>query len=367
MGGVSPNAMESTAMKINKYFKDIDDYTVVFDDESSEVSNTFNSYNIDHSFTGNSLQNKLLSILLELNRTSYDIIHFYGFSTRNVLILGTLSRLLNIPIVTRFNGYNNSSTPWKNKISSNIEKSYIENSTKSIFISKGQREDILNKYNIKKNHHAVVPPGIPSNWFNLVDRNEISALRSSLSIDKNSKIIGSVLTPRPVKNMKGSIDIIKHLNKKYNITYVVVGESNYLSKYINYANSLGINNNIRWAGHIDSKNLSKYYSLFDVCILTSHFEGFGQSISESYLCQTPCVVSDVGGLRNQVKHAETGYLSDPDNQTEFANFIGELLENESKKKRFGSTGKKHIQNNYILDKTGEKYNSILFDVEKQIN
>ena len=366
MGGVSPNTMESTAMKINKYFSDIDDYTIIFDDGSSEVSNTFNSYNIDHTFTGDSLQNKLSSILFELNRASYDIIHFYGFSTQNVLILGTLSKLLNIPIVTRFNGYNNSSTPWKDKISAKIERFYIENSIKSIFISNSQKNDILNRYSFQEgDHHAVVPPGVPSNWFKSVDGDEISALRSTLNIDKSSKIIGSVLTPRPVKNVEGSIDIVKQLSEKYNITYIIVGDSNHLPKYINYAKSLGINNNVRWVGHIDSKNLSKYYSLFDVCILTSRLEGFGQSVSESYLCQTPCVASDVGGLRDQIKHGETGYLCDPNNQTKFANFVDEIFENESKKEKFGSKGKNHIQDNYILDKTGDKYNNILFDVEKK--
>jgi len=35
------------------------------------------------------------------------------------------------------------------------------------------------------------------------------------------------------------------------------------------------------------------------------------SLTESYLCETPCVAFDVGGMSDQIVNGETGYLVEP--------------------------------------------------------
>ena len=50
------------------------------------------------------------------------------------------------------------------------------------------------------------------------------------------------------------------------------------------------------------------YRAADVFIHTANAEAFGKTVTEAMACGTPVVASAVGGICEQVIHAETGFL-----------------------------------------------------------
>ncbi len=52
------------------------------------------------------------------------------------------------------------------------------------------------------------------------------------------------------------------------------------------------------------------YRAADVFIHTARAEAFGKTVTEAMACGTPTVASNVGGLREQILHGETGFLGD---------------------------------------------------------
>jgi glycosyltransferase involved in cell wall biosynthesis len=154
-------------------------------------------------------------------------------------------------------------------------------------------------------------------------------------------------------------DIIDQLASKLNVELVIVGESDYVNKYKRIASNRGIDDHVTWTGQIHASKLAPFYTLFDVCIMTSELESFGLSISESYLCETPCVAFDVGGMREQIKHAETGFLSPPDNIDIFTKYVRLLLENDLLRNQFGRRGRDYVQQHYTLDAAADEYQNII--------
>ena len=62
-----------------------------------------------------------------------------------------------------------------------------------------------------------------------------------------------------------------------------------------------------------------------MCVCASHKEGFGLTVIEANAVGTPNVASDAPGLRDTVRHGETGFLVAEPDPARFAEAIGALL------------------------------------------
>jgi glycosyltransferase involved in cell wall biosynthesis len=187
----------------------------------------------------------------------------------------------------------------------------------------------------------------------------VNRTRKSLNIKENTNIIGAVMTPRPVKRLDRMFDMIDMISESRDVVLIIVGESEYNEKYRREAQSRGINNRIRWVGHQHATNLSKFYSLFDITIMTSEFESFGQSISESYLCGTPCVAFDTGGMSEQINHQSTGYLVTQGDIKSFSDYVIDLLSDIEQRNKFAMAGKEYVRQRFVLRQVSKQYSKLI--------
>ncbi len=74
------------------------------------------------------------------------------------------------------------------------------------------------------------------------------------------------------------------------------------------ARSLGIADRVRFAGFASEGEKAELLSRSWAHVLTSPKEGWGIVSMEASACGTPSVVSDSPGLRDTVRHGETGYI-----------------------------------------------------------
>jgi glycosyltransferase involved in cell wall biosynthesis len=362
LGGISPNAISSTALKIKEYFKSHTCTTAIYDDYDEDIADVLEDFNIDYIFLGDSLSRATfnLSKLLTTNTYGWDIIHIYGAAIDQLPIPALYSEATKTDLIIRYNGYHQSESYWKQKIIDLAELYMIKRSDKLVFNAEAQMNDILSRHNVSHSNKVyIIPPGIPEDWFNPVDNPQLDELRNEYNISDKSFIIGSCLTPRPVKRIDRSLHIIKRLSERYDIEYIIVGDSEYVPHYKRLAKSMGISDSVNWVGKYHSRELSRIYSLFDVTIMTSEVEGFGQSITESYLCNTPCVAFDIGGMSDQIIHGDTGYLANQDNTSEFESYVEKYIENPDLKEQFGRRGREYVERNFTLSQAAKKYDLML--------
>ncbi|MBM4045684.1 MAG: glycosyltransferase family 4 protein, partial [Planctomycetes bacterium] len=80
-------------------------------------------------------------------------------------------------------------------------------------------------------------------------------------------------------------------------------------------------------------------ALLDVFVLpTAVREGLPLSIAEAMACRKPVVATDVGGVREVVKHAVTGLVVPPKDSNALAAAILDLLSHPSKRDAFATAG-----------------------------
>jgi glycosyltransferase involved in cell wall biosynthesis len=77
----------------------------------------------------------------------------------------------------------------------------------------------------------------------------------------------------------------------------------------------------------------------DVFVLASRSEGLPLSVIEAMAAGLPVVASDVGGLRELVRDAETGVLVPPSDATALASALRPLLADRQLRRRLGVAGR----------------------------
>ncbi|MCO8244768.1 MULTISPECIES: glycosyltransferase family 4 protein [unclassified Haladaptatus] len=362
MGPVSPNNIPATVERISTYFPTHDVDTVIFGPENEAVASRFRESGIETMFVGNAMGAGQLRFLLKsiVSRRSYDLYHTYGGIVHSP-VPQLLSAVTETPVVTRFNGYNNPSEKFPLISAKVIEDELLRRSDALVFNSYHQMTDILREHGRDPGRrHHVISPGIDESLFSVASEGTVSSLRESLEIPADAFVLGTCQTPRPVKQPRKALEIVSELTPidGREVHLVVVGDSEHVPEYKRYGEKIGVDENLHWVGRKPSTELSRWYSLFDVTILTSSAESFGMSISESYLCETPCVAFMVGGMVDQIQHGETGWLIRPEDTERMVDRISDLLTNERRRREFGENGREYVLDRFTLSKVASQYRSM---------
>lgn len=363
-GPLSPNAVEETCERLQSYFPRQNIKNVVLGEFDPETALHFQKNNIEVDFIGQGSPSSQIRLLFQLlvEKTRFDIFHIYGGPAIHAPVPMIVSKLFDIPIITRFNGYTNPSNKRKKVAAHTLEKNLIIASDAVVFNSQNQLEDTIDKYDVsRKENLFVVPPGINADNYYQVDDHVTEDLKENMCISKSDYVIGMVQTPRPVKQPKDAVDILQILNQVMDETIhlVVVGESDYIDEYKQYSRAKGMNDLVKWVGYKSTNDLPKWYSMFDITIMTSANESFGMSLSESYLCMTPCVAYSVGGMAEQIRDGKTGELITPGAKREFSESLEKLLLNEGLRNNYARHGRSFVLNEFSITKSKKRYKNIL--------
>jgi glycosyltransferase involved in cell wall biosynthesis len=111
---------------------------------------------------------------------------------------------------------------------------------------------------------------------------------------------------------------------------------------------LGIDSRVKWLGQKDHDEVLRLYSIMDVVVVPSLFEGFGLTAAEAMACRRPVVASDVDGLSELIQSGANGLLVPPGNPQALANAIVEFLLNPSKATAMGVQGQKVIEEKFSM-------------------
>ena len=116
-------------------------------------------------------------------------------------------------------------------------------------------------------------------------------LRKELNIG-NKKVYGTIARIDPQKNHSFLIDIFNEiLNKEPDSMLVLVGSGPLEQNVKDKVNRLEIYKSVIFTGYVSNTN--DYYSLFDIFLYPTNFEGFGIVLEEAQTSGLPTLCSDV--------------------------------------------------------------------------
>ena len=146
----------------------------------------------------------------------------------------------------------------------------------------------------------VVLNGVDPELFRPVDR---EAARRRLGV--TGKVLLSVghLTRR-----KGHHLAIQALPGMPDTTLLIVGDGWMEGELRELARSLGVEDRVRFLGHVDQEDLKEYYGAADALVLASSREGIANVLVESMSCGTPVIATAVWGTPEAVTVPAAGVL-----------------------------------------------------------
>ena len=102
------------------------------------------------------------------------------------------------------------------------------------------------------------------------------------------------------------------------------------------------------------KDTTTLYAKLDVLISTSKLEGLSNVCLEAMLLGVGVVSTDSGGVRDVVKHKETGILVQSRNSTSLANAVCSLLDNTAHYDTLIQSAHKHVLENFALERIARR-------------
>ena len=150
------------------------------------------------------------------------------------------------------------------------------------------------------------------------------------------------------KNVLNLVSAFKDLK---NFTLDIIGEGPYKIKLeeIIKQNNLHVN----FLGIFPNDKLPEIINKYPIFILPSLFEGNPKSLLEAMSCGAACIGTNVGGIKNIIKHKENGYLCKTDSIS-IRNAIIALYNDKKLRKKIGQEAREFIVNNCSLESIANK-------------
>lgn len=115
---------------------------------------------------------------------------------------------------------------------------------------------------------------------------------------------------RRYKRLDLVIDAVVELARERHpdLVLVVAGSGNHLRSLERHATRRGAGDTVRFVGRVSEEEKIRLYRRAWGLVMTSPKEGWGLTCLEAEACGTPVIASDSPGLREAVRHDETGLL-----------------------------------------------------------
>jgi phosphatidylinositol alpha-1,6-mannosyltransferase len=277
-----------------------------------------------------------------------------------------ISKLTRTPLVTI--GHGTEFTQVTSKYDLKVNKWAYSHSKLLICISKFTRESAI-KVGINPKSFCIINNAADNNFFTKINEEEIKSFkkRKNLSDKKVILTIGSVYERKGQRVIIEAMpDIIKY---DESVIYVSIGYPLMKKEYSELAIKLEVIDKIYFEGIINEKELLLWLNACDLFAMTSigvngDFEGYGIAVIEAAFCGKTSVVSDNGGLKEAVRHNQTGIVVSENNINETANAIIDLFKDKDKLEKLSNSAFTNALENNTWQVVGEKYNSELIKLLK---
>ena len=188
------------------------------------------------------------------------------------------------------------------------EECLVKNCHRIIAATEKEKEDLIRYYGALPETVSVIPCGVNLELFQPMAK-ETAKQQLGLDGGKNILFVGRI---EPLKGIGKLLMAMTYLKSKQKARLLVIGGGENsrpeMERLQRLSQGLQIKDQVAFLGVIRQKELSRFYSAADVCVIPSYYESFGLVALESLACGTPVVATRVGGATSIIRQGETGYV-----------------------------------------------------------
>ena len=251
----------------------------------------------------------------------FDLIHVHDWLV--AFVGNALKRSYKVPLLStihatergRGRGYLGSDQA---RAINNVEWSLAYESWRIIACSEYMAGQIVDYFKCSRDKIDVIPNGVNSAQFDLLDGQDLSHFRAMYALPNEQIVfhVGRIVYEKGIQVLVRATPLI--LGQHSTAKIVIAGKGPELEACRALAWSLGVGEKVLLTGFIFDEDRDRLFKMANCAVFPSLYEPFGIVALQAMAAKCPVVVSEVGGLTEVVRHAETGITIYPDNRESLA-------------------------------------------------
>lgn len=287
-----------------------------------------------------------------INLYDLDVLHMH-YAVPHA-ICGILARQIarkDVKIVTTLHGTDITVLGYDSTLKEAI-KFGIEDSDVVTSVSNSLTEETYEIVGPKKEIQTVY------NFINETDFNNKSnpELRACYGISEEEKVIVHVSNFRKVKRIQDILKTFKAISEKIDSKLLLIGDGPELSNMRLCAEQLCISDKVLFLGK--QEQVAPLYQMADLFLLMSEKESFGLVLLEAMHSGVVCIGTTAGGIKEVIKHEETGYIVDVGDTQAAAEYALALLTDDILYERFQKNMIDDINSRFSSEHITNQYEAI---------
>ena len=231
-------------------------------------------------------------------------------------------------------------------------KETVRKSSALRFLTEEERELSLNS--TLSMPSFIVPNGVDINKYKNDPKLKFS-LRRSLRIKNNDIVLLFVGRIHPDKNIELVIKALSRIKQNIPFVLILIGpvvDKNYY-KFLNRMIDDGkLKNKIKWLHYIPNYEMFKYYSIADMLILISKFEGLSMASIEALASGLPILISKYVSNWKKIEEDNAGIVIDLDVE-EIYHALLKIMEDRNLLLELSHNARKSAEKRYDINKVAD--------------
>lgn len=278
-----------------------------------------------------------------------DVVHVHGYRCLSSCIDVYLARFKHIPTVLTPHGI----YPPKSLINA-LLKLIFDRTLGRLLLNFSDRIIALSEHNI----HLVLQIGASAKKIAIVP-NGVN-VEEYVNLQQNKKILDELGSDGPVLLYVGRIDWNKRLEKVVEsmplilkefpyAKFVIVGPdyAKYTNQLLDLAKKLKVEHSLVITGKVPRNKLLEFYSMANVFLLPSSYEGFGLSMLEAISSKIPVIASPSGGPGDILTHGVHALLLKKTTPDEISKSVYAVLTDQQLRETLVKNAFEVVQKKYI--------------------
>ncbi len=171
--------------------------------------------------------------------------------------------------------------------------------------------------------------------------------------------VGRVTTAKGADLLLDAFSIVAARHPAARLTYF--GDGDLIPTLRSQARDRGLDGRVNFAGYVESRG--EMFRGIDICVQPSRRESMSNAVIEAMARGIPCVVADVGGMRETVVDDETGFVVPRDDATACAEAICRLMADRERYRRFSSAAAARARCQFDLRAVMRRTIRVILDLE----
>jgi len=202
-----------------------------------------------------------------------------------------------------------------------------------ITVSENSANDIVRDFGVQRDDVHVIPVGVDTETFAPPTLPRVPG-----------RIVSVASSDSPMKGARVLLEAVAKLGTERDVELVMVGQPKPNGPVARAVDDLGIADRVRFLTGVSASALSDLLGSAEVAVVPSLYEGFSIPAIEAMACETPLVASRAGALPEVV--GDCAVLVEPANPSALAAALGELLDDEPRRRALGAAGRRRVEERY---------------------